>query len=235
MSSPLEQLQSDVLAKLLSESMLSTINGKSLRKMQIASELDVSLVFMTPRTNKVGCGFVVGMPTLDVLHPDTPGPLLTLTLPVRVYEDPTQNLNPATGTLQSAETIAIIIQKLLHQFRILGLCATYAGKDSIHPVDSQPGTICYEVLARAELAQDIIPQVTVPTMTELNGAITLTPVGPSQDIYYTIDGSFPGKGEVPTATLYLAPFSVVTGTVVRWAGYSDNYGGSDADQATITF
>lgn len=235
MSSPLEQLQSDVLAKLLSESLLSTINGKSLRKMQIASELDVSLVFLTPRTNKSGCGFMVGMPTLDVAHPNTPGPLLTVTLPVRVYEDPTQNLNPSTGTLQSAETVSVLIQKLLHQFRILGLCGLYSGKDSIHPVESPPGAICYEVLCRGELAQDIIPQVTVPTMVEVNGLITLTPVGPSQDIYYTLDGSFPGKGEVPVATIYDAPFSVSSGTVIRWAGYSDSYGGSDADQATITF
>ncbi len=233
--SPLEQLQSDVTARLLSESTLVSIPCKSLRKMRLQSELDLALLYATPRDTgtKIGAGIMVGMPTLDVEHPNTPGPALTLTLPIRIYEDPLTNLNPNLGTLLTAEEISTLVIQLLHQLRIEGLCGLYAGKDSMHPSDAPDGVIAYEVLLRAELAQDIILRVTLPEISETDLTVTLTPVEPGTMIWYTLDTTYPGSGNT-AAIIYSAPFLVPAGTVVRWAGYKQNWQASDVGQATIS-
>jgi len=254
--SPLEQLQSDVEAKLKSEGLLAAINVKSLRKMRIASELDLALVYGTPRATggKVGIGIIVGMHSLDVEHPNTPGPLLSVILPVRVYEHPMINMDATIGTGQTAEDILKLVLKCLHQFRIEGLAALFAGRDAAKPVDSgNEGVLCYEAQLRCQLAQETIMRVTLPTIDETNLIVTLTALEDNVAIYYTIGknpgsgdeltkgaspsipaSDFPGSGN-PAAILYSAPFAVAVGQTIRWAGYSynANWQGSDIGFALV--
>jgi hypothetical protein len=78
-----------------------------------------------------------------------------------------------------------------------------------------------------------VPQVTTPGIVE-NPArtINLTDLTGGATIYYTTDGSYPGKGSA-TALVYAAPFAVAPGTVVQWAGYKAGMRGSDMGKVTV--
>lgn len=241
--SPLEQLQSDVLGKLLAESLLSTINVKSLRKMRLASEIDLALVWSTARTagGPVGCGVIVGMPTLQVRHPDTPGPLISVGLPVRIYEEPTINLDPSNGTQQTAEIVLVLVVQLLHQLGIAGLCSLRADRDAAKPImDGGAGVIGYEATLQGELPTNLINRAGVPAITQNSAQITLTAVENNASVYYSVttDGSippYPGAG-TPGAVLYSAPFNLTQSpSILRWAAYVQGINGCDPQEATITY
>jgi hypothetical protein len=80
-----------------------------------------------------------------------------------------------------------------------------------------------------------------PALTQgANGLITLTNVTAGANIYYSVAAPgdcaavFPAP-QVPSAKLYAAPFSVASGTDVRWAAYADCLAGSHAGFQTIIF
>lgn len=229
------QLQSDVLHKLLSESLLDNVNMVSLRAIQAMEAADdptkitaAMMVWTTPRNGKVGAGLIVGMPTIESVQPSVSGPERTLNLPVAIFEDPILNGYGENKVGLTAEEIVDLVESILHQFGIEGLGVSLYPKRSTPNTDTQ-GIIRYDTTLIAEMPRSAITQCAIPTLDENAGTITLTGAA-GEDVYYTTDGTFPGSGN-PTAILYAAPFVIAAGTTVRWAAYKALMRGSDAGQA----
>lgn len=229
MSNPILQLQSDVVAKLLSESALAEINIVLYRKLQTASEIDLRQVWLKPRGSRNGAGILVQMPTIEFKAPNVAGPERTMILPISIFEQPSINYL-TSGTQTDAETITDLVTALLARFGIEGL-------GYIYPVEQKPnydiaGVLRYDLAFQAEVPRTAIEQIAMPTQSDASLTVTLTNHAsyPAAAIYYTTDGSFPGT----SATRYTAPFTVASGATIRWAAYQDGYAGSDAAQAIIT-
>jgi hypothetical protein len=84
--------------------------------MQINDLIDGALIGMEKKNGKSGAAAIVQMPALGAANPDTPGPLVTVTLVVRVIEFPLVNMNAETGTCLSAETLALAALESLHHY-----------------------------------------------------------------------------------------------------------------------
>lgn len=249
MSANFAQLQSDTLAKLKSEALLANLNIKSLRDIQSiqpgeneneepAALLDAYTVWATPRNGKIGCGAIVGMPSRKFTSPNAPGPDRLCVMAITVFEDPIVNIaSSETSTGKTAEEWSDLIEAILHQWLIEKLGAVYV--TNAEPNREFQGIIGYTTEFSAAVPRDDIEQVVVPAGEHDAGLMTLTNVTADALIYYTTDGSFPGRdaatGEpLGTATLYAAPFAAAVGTVIRWAAYKAGMRGSDVGQATVT-
>jgi hypothetical protein len=230
----LEQLQTDVAARLNSSAYFVDVTVVELRKLQIQPEIDASLVHLTEKANKKGAGVIVSMPTIRVDAPNVAGPERLLILNLRVMESPIISQDTASGgSGKTAEAIALNIQDTLHQWQIEGLGTLYCDKDAMTPNTDVPGVVAYDVAVHMTLPRT---QSNFCGMPDISGSaatlVTLTNTTSGATIYYTTDGSFPGSGN-SAATIYTAPFAVSAGTVVRFAAYKTGLIGSDAGQATV--
>lgn len=233
---PILQIQSDFTDKLLSEAWFADIQIRSLRKMIVSSELQASLLFAQARTgrDKIGAGVLVEMPTLSAKGPNLPTPAGLLTCTLLVVEDPLLN-HGAKGTTLEAEVIATRVLDTLHPLQIEGVGAFFGDKNAIEPVvgdERFPRQVCYRVTLKTECRRESIARCLLPAISENALTVTLTPLTVGAPIYYTLDESFPGAGNAAALT-YSAPFTVASGTVVRWAAYN-GLSGSDIGSATIS-
>jgi hypothetical protein len=89
------ELQEHLYYGLLSESLLSNINVVLYRKLRLGSEINLDAIWQTPRNGKAGCGILVEMPALRVLHPNVSGPPGSLEISCAVLEEPNSNFSPA--------------------------------------------------------------------------------------------------------------------------------------------
>lgn len=232
--SDIELLQSDVTAKLLSEEYFATVTVVSLRKLVISSDIAASLVYLTEKAGKKGAGVIVGMPTIKLPDPNVPGPQLVVLLPIRVLEQPTINQDATSGTLKTAEQIAVRTLAILHQFQIEGLGALYGDATAIKPVNEIEGVVGYDVLLECTLAQTPLARCGIPTISAFGVTITLTPVDVGDTIFWSTDGSFPGNWFGHSGEQYGGPFTTNIGAVVRWAAYRTGKTGSDVGRALVT-
>jgi hypothetical protein len=237
----LVKLQEDWWYKLLSESALERINVKLLRKEVIANRVDFALLTKTVRNGRMGCAAVVEMPTFDVPQANAPGPQGAFELTTLVAEHPTLNMSAVSGTLESAEAVALKILDIGHRFFVRDVAEFVAARQALEPAQDfdQAGHVAYRVRFAFLHASEQSGRVLVPTAEELAPAeglhtVTLTCGTAGADIFYTLDDSFPGVGN-PGAVRYEAPFAVASGTVVRWAAYKAGLSGSDVDRATINY
>lgn len=230
----LVKLQEDWTHKLLSEPALARINIMQLRKMVISSQVDFKLLTKAPRNGRLGCGAVVEMPTFSVPSQPAPGPQGAFELTVLVAEMPTLNTNATTGTLQSAEEVAMTILEIGHRFFVRDTAEFVAAKQAMEPAEFEAGHVAYRVRFAFLHAPTPAARVAVPEIAETAGLVTLTCSTAEADMFYTTDDTFPGSSN-PTATRYAGPFQVDSGTVLRVAAYRDGFTGSDVDRATINY
>ncbi len=237
MSSILEIIQDDCADKLNSEDLFSTISVVAVRKLQIVSEIARRLPHLTVKNSKVGCGVLVGMPVIDVVDPNVPGPQLEVRLPFRVQENPTINQGSG-GTQKSAEEVALNILKIVHQFQLAGFVGFYGDKGAITPNTEFEGLVTYDVTLTGRLGTTPLTKCAMPTIAEATLTITLACATSGAAIYYTADGTFPGSTNLVsnggTAVLYTVPFAVTSGTVVRYAAFKTGLIGSDVGRAIIS-
>lgn len=231
--SKLVQLQDDIFAKLLSEPLLAQINIVQERKQTLENETDATLIWTTLRNGRKGCGVLVEMPGISVKSPNLPGPEHFYSVNLVVMEEPTTNFGPQTGTLQDAESIAERVLQCLCHVTIEDVGSLYAAPTAIRPTNEFPGVLAYRVALQMRSLIDPTGKTPLPAIAEAAGTITLSPDAADDQIYYTVDDSFPGSGNA-TARVYDAPFTVDVGTVVRYAAYRANLFGSDVGRVTVT-
>ena len=203
---------------LLSTPALDNVNVKQFRKMQIASEIDMKLVYLTPRKGRSGAGLLVEMPEFSVINPNVEGPMATLELSVLCIEVPTINLNAQSGTMIQAEDLAQHVLDTLHLLVIEGMGQLQGV--GITPATEFRGAVAYRARVRLMNPRGQTVRSGYVTASFANDACTLTAT--ADEIFYTLDGSFPAKTGNPKSQLYSEPFSVESGDVVRTASYSTN-------------
>lgn len=230
------RLQNDAYHLLLAAERLQTVNVKQYRKMVIESEIDMKLVWLTARMSRVGAGILVEMPLLNVNKPNVEGPILEVTLPVLVMENPTINMNGKSapqGTLKSAEEIVQDVLDVLHHYRIDSFTLS-AASNAVSPVNDYRGVVAYRVHLQFLAASAQTRRPLPPVMELADGLLTLTCPTPDSEIYYTLDDSFPGKVGNPASALYNAPVPVNSGDVVRAAAYVTGLNPGPAKRLVIT-
>ena len=237
----LESLQEEWAQGLLSEPALARINIVQYRKLRLRSETDWTTVYTTPRQGRVGCGVVVEMPTFEVLHPGVPGPVGNLVLSCVAVEEPNLNLEPTAGTGLSAETVAQFILESSHQWEIGGLGVMSALKEAIRGLwrtedqrgmvgqsslrdvvweaQRYHGLVAYRVKLQMQAAGVPLPRVATPAAQSSEAGVALSCATEDADIYYTLDGSFPGPGN-SQAVNYQGPVAA-GGATVRYAAYKE--------------
>jgi hypothetical protein len=232
------QLQDDIGGALLEAESLADVNVLVYRRLRLQSEISRDVLWQSQRNGKCGAGVLVEMPEFRVQSPNLPGPEAELTLTVLVQEEPNINMTAGTGTLLSAEEICQRVLDVLHHWMVNGFGQIVADSPAILPVEGEevpPGIIAYRIAFKCFVPREQTRRVDQPTITEDALEITIANAAgnASASIYYTLDGTFPGASN-PTATLYSAPFTVVSGAVIRFAAYQSGWLPSIVNRVTIT-
>jgi hypothetical protein len=233
------KLQEDLCQGLLAEPGLQFINVVQYRKLRLQSELDWSTIYTTPRNGRAGCGILVEMPSFEVLHPNVSGPVGNLVLSCVALEEPNLNFGPGTGTQMSAEAVSRFVLDSSHQWEIGGAGVMSAVREAIRGIwrtedlrgvmgqgtlrdaiwDAQrfEGLVAYRVKLQMQAAATPVARVSQPVAQVQQSGVSLSCATGGADIYYTVDGSFPGTGN-PRAIKYSSQFQPA-GSVLRYAAY----------------
>jgi len=191
------------------------------------------LSYITPRNGRQGAGVIVEKPGFAVGAPNLPGPEGELTLEILVLEDRLTNLSPTEGTGLAADQIAQIIMDALHWQQFEGFGQMFCDRNAMTAARDFEPLVGYRVNFRCRMPRGQTAKVAQPTMTEDAGSITLACATDGAQIYYTIDGSFPGRSN-PGAVLYSDPFLTTVGDVVTAAAFLESLTPSHVIQATTT-
>jgi len=205
--SPLETVQTDIYGRLLADPYFADVGVFLFRPrasggmVAIQSEVDKALAGLVARGGKTGAAVMVQMPLASSQTPDVPGPRLTFNFSVSVYERPIVNMDPATGTLKSAEDIATEVLRLLHQWKPNPSQILTASANAIVPVEGAPGIVAYD--CRLDQMTGLVPlaKAAAPVIDGTDpGAVVLTSTTPGATFVYSLDGSYP-------SVAYAAPFN----------------------------
>jgi hypothetical protein len=256
--SSIEQIQPDVLFKLLSEPLFANIAIFKIREKRLDSQVNQSLAGLGG--TRADGGAVAGGLTIEVLMPtlsqpiaDAPGPVCFVAQKFIIKEQPTINLG-ANGVGVTAEQCAQNIIQTFHLYAqggaTAGLQTWYAADPCYRYVDAGKNSdgrdnlfLMVEVTMNAKLALPVLVTVQAPGATQSEGNVTLidTEEGGGSTIYYTTDGSFPGPANATTAAtpgtalVYTAPFAASAGAVIRAASWNTAVGqGSPAITYVVT-
>jgi hypothetical protein len=233
------QLQTDIVAKLLSEELLQFVNIVPLRELQLSSEVDAKRVWLQARNQKSGAGILVGMPKIVYENANAPGPTRKLLTPISVFEQPSINKLASTGTQLECEEISDRVDAVLSRFLMERLAGLYP-EGVVPNLEVEAGVIREDLVYAATMSRDLLLPVPMPSANAVGTLVTLTnQTGfATASIFYTTDGSFPQRDPVSgnatgTATKYTAPFNAAPGTAIRWAAWQTNYAGSDVGYAVV--
>ena len=237
LASQIESVQPDVCGKLLSEAYFANVAIFAVREKRLDTEVNQALSGLQGRNGKGGATIEVLMPTLKTALPDTAGPVCVLEQAFIVKEQPTVNLG-ANGTGLTCEEIAVNLAQTFQLFFLggpmQGFYAAPAFYKYVNEGKEKP-FVAIEVTLHATFVLTALQRTVGPAAAAAAQTVTLTDLQPGggSAIFYTTDGSFPGSGNA-NAVLYVAPFTVASGTVVRTAAYREGLQGSMVDTFLVT-
>jgi hypothetical protein len=241
----IERLPLELKAKLESEELLQYVNITTDDKLDTEAEAATALAALTTRNERVGAGIVIGQPVPIQPPANVMGPELPVRIAMVVLENPTINRDPQqNGTGLTARQIAIYVMQVLQHFGIEGLC-TQLYVDPQTPWQEsgdfeKQGYQALDIFFQAVVPLEDVAQCSVPTLTEAALEVTLTAGDAEDTVYYSVAGEFPGVpvpvgGTLPEGVFeYSAPFTVASGTTVRWAAWQSGKRGSDVGSAVIS-
>jgi hypothetical protein len=165
----------------------------------------------------VGAGLLVEM--IEAVCPanQLSGPPLTWKIHVVSFEERNTNLTPGTGIGIMSEQLAQIVLDALHGLFITGMGALQASAAPIQPAHDwmtlKPGLFATRTTVEATVKRQQRAAVVNVTGIWTVDSLALACTDGAAAIYFTTDGSMPVASN-PNATLYAAPVSVASGTVV---------------------
>jgi hypothetical protein len=233
-------IQEDLTMLLKSTATLDLVNVVQFRKLLLDSEQDAALIWQQPRNagGPAGIGILIEMPAVKVTHPSLPGPEFIAEFSFVVLEERITNQTAAVGTQLTAEEVAQRVAEILHGATDdLWGGGMFADGPIIEDVASDvvpPGILGKRVKLNLRLRRQQTERAAtpVPALQEDNTtAFTCATAGAA--IYYTLDGSFPGKANA-NAVLYAAPFTPEVGQTLRAAAYADGLLPSHVIHGTIS-
>ena len=173
---------------------------------------------------KPGAVIIVDMPHVDVEKPNIPGPLIELSVPVYCLTAPFYNF----GTGGAGVSPELLAQYVLQAHAVTNYegttsMAIYPARNAIGlipgamleelGVDSK-SVVGYTARVATSIALPPIVRCARPTITNTSNTVTLACGTAGADIYYTLDGGYPGRGN-PAAVKYTGPFAIVPPVLIR--------------------
>lgn len=240
--SEIEQDQADFFGRLAAAPYFADVGLYLLRPRanasatQIAQGIESALNCLTRKNGKGGAAVTVLMPLLQGRDPNVSSPQFDASITLRVQELPLTNMNPATGTLKSAESIALEVAKLCHHFRSGGGQIWTMAAGGIQPNLEFDPKVTYDVTLTRLMPVQAPAKVARVGITVGTGSgdaeLSLATATAGAAIHYTLDGSYPVPGEAGT-TLYAGPFTAPAGTVVRAAASKAEMQQSDVTRLVV--
>lgn len=234
--STIELDQDDITARLTGDEVFAdTVKVFSQRKGITENDVMTALGAVNSINGLAGLVAIVLMPAIIPDAPDAPGPRYVVRYPIQVIDWPTMR-RVSGGSMISAETIAQRIRQVIHGTQFGRGQALYFDGIESAPMRDQ-SQVSYIIYFR-RLGND--PQLARPGNVVFTPASGVAPLSivlscntPDVDIWYTIDGSYPGpKNE--TAILYTGPFTLDAAATVRASAWKTLFQQGDVTQITYS-
>ncbi len=226
----LEQIQGDILGALKATPGL--VNAMILSANDGDIEGEVTRKLSTLTGTQLGLALVVLLPELTESESNLPGPVMEGFIEVQVIEAVTINRS-ASGTGIRASTAALRALGALHHLRV-GNYSLFAKRNPLEPLAGKKGIVTFIVrLFFQNLGADPVEKVSPVTIAEDAAVITLSTATSGADIYYTLDGSYPGASN-DEATLYAAPITILEDATLRAAAFLSPLNPSDISEQEVS-
>lgn len=258
MPDPLQQLQLDIAAHLMADSLFQYVRVVVARPraaedaVMIEQAINEALgglrkyIARTPgqtdaeweaaceASGKAGLLIVVMMSGGQVPSPNEPGPKLQLVQVVRVIENPMIN-EGADGTGLTLEGVKKNVMGALHQWSNDGSQALYSARDAFKEVFLEGGAVGYDVFFNQAMPLQPRTAVDRPVIAIADPSMTITCATAEAAIYYTTDGGSPSPANA-AATLYSGAVDIsalANGTLIRAAAFKSPLRGSHCARAEV--
>jgi hypothetical protein len=202
----LETLQADVVAVLKNCPDLADANVMAEDDGDLEKKVLRKLgTLTTGETGKPGLVCVVALPEVTEAESNLPGPPVSVTIDIRIIEQPTINRGTA-GTGIRSSVGALRVLGALH-LRSMGHCALYAGADAVKPVQVEGGYMRHDVklsMRYGGIQPPEKPAGVGAVYDDQAGTLTLSCGTAGAAIWYTTDGSYPTPDN---GTLYTVPIT----------------------------
>ena len=229
------QIQKDLHELLLSYPGLSKINIVLFRKMQIESQVNMSLVYLNKRMGFSGAGVLVEMPVASGNDSSVKGPILEWAFPITAVEMPLMSFQSGVGAALSAEDIIQLILDCVHLYADDAVGTFQVDKSAITPVTNWPGCVGYRAMFRIKAKNTQTTRTGQVLITQTGAQVTIAcALDPTAEIRYTVDGSFPGRVGNPQSQIYAGALDVESGQTIRAVGWMDGKNNSAATSLLIT-
>lgn len=229
------QVQADVFGLLMSSPELANVNIVLERKFIVDQTVEMDAVWQTPRNGKSGCGVLVEEPDISTRDSNVSGPPQVVDLSFVCFQNGDAAFTPGYGSgLFAAEVEQHVLDALhLQSFGRLGTIQA-EGKHS-SPARDYPGINARRLTLKVKpLATRQTPRTAGPQASVDAGVCTLTTATAGADIWFTTDGTFPADSRTAldpisneavnaASSLYLAPFAVSSGQIIRAAAYKTGF------------
>lgn len=216
MISKLEQLQDDVFSRIDSDSAFENVVVLDERLGLKDSDLSECLATNTTRGGMKGAAIIIGEVYFENEDERCPGPRLEAQMIIRCIERRLVNRGPGG----SGVTLGVMTERvigLLHDFQISDLGITMTAKRGERIFYKDGETECV-VVVDASLQLEPLDKCAFPVIAGDAAAVSITCFTEGASIYYTTDGTTPS----PTnGTLYVNPFAVAAGTLVRAVAFKN--------------
>lgn len=213
MSYSINQLQTDLHARIASDPYFSDIIVVLNDEGVSAADLENTFKFVTEKAGKKGAAVVVDEIIRDVPNPDPMGPQFRLTLPVGIYVHPTINFGTG-GTNKRIEDITDELMSLVHGWKL----HNYVGQVRAAETAVTPVLTAGEMKVREIQFQTLLNfakpvRVATPVITGNGSACSIYCNTAGAVIYYTLDGSAPWSGN-PSAEIYGYALQTESGIII---------------------
>lgn len=200
----------------------------------VQTKLQRVLAGLEGRNGRRGVSIIIGMPEIGKVEPNVRALRGEVTLSIRVVEHIMVNMG-ADGCRQGAEAFALEVAELLNhqvfaQWSPLRLTAVRPDPEAV--MDKM---VAYDVVMATDLRGANRPKVALPgiDITE-DGLMTLAVATAGAEIYWTLDGSYPGPANVQAAR-YAAPVQLPEGIhCLRVAAWLAGSAGSVPVERVVT-
>lgn len=197
------QVQRDLEQMFLSAYSLRNVTVRSELKMWQQSVTDESVLWTTFRNGKTGAGILVEMPHADNPAKSVSGPQLDWTFPIRLIEQRDVNMG-SQGTGISSEALIELIMGLVHLYADANMGTLSV--TTVEPITGYPGCIAYRINTQVVKAKNpVVQRINLPVITINGGSVSLSCNDLSANMYFTLDGTFPGPGNDGSEGANLVP------------------------------
>ncbi len=200
----------------------------------IQTRLQRILAGLEGRNGRKGMSIIIGMPEIGRVEPNVRALRGAVTVTIRVTEYLMVNMG-ADGCGQGAEAFALLVAELLNHQAFAHWSPLRLASVRPDPEAVMDKMVVYDVRMETDLRGTVRSKVPPPAIEITEGGLmTLAVATAGAEIYWTLDGSYPGPGG-STAARYSEPVQLPAGThALRVAAWLPGSAGSVPVEQAVT-